>query len=133
MIRQKNQKSIKYKNQVFEDTPHRRNCHNFQFHFRYIQDITNTKSDQAKRIYCKNISRKLTDESLYPKKCWFFVKTLLNGKRHLLYHQYTISTNLRLTLRQSVSSLIHILKDSACPLSIIASCQQDLQFIPIQF
>ena len=38
----------------------------------------------------------------------------------LLYHQYTIITNLHLKLRQSLSFLIQILQDSARPLSIIA-------------
>ena len=48
-------------------------------------------------------------------------------KKYLLYHQYTIITNLYLKLSRSVSFLIHILQVSARPLSIIASCQQDLQ------
>ena len=50
------------------------------------------------------------------------------AKKYLAYHQYTITTNLYLKVRHSVSFLICILKDSAHPL-IIASCQQDLTSI----
>ena len=77
------------------------------------------------------MSRKLSDKSLDPKKYWSLLKTLLNGKKkYLVYHQYTIVTNLYLKLRQSVTLLIHILQDSARPLSIIPTWQQDLELLP---
>ena len=72
------------------------------------------------------MSCQLSDKSLNPKK-------YLNGKKYLAYHHYTITTNLYLKVRHSLSFLICILQDSARPLSIIASCQQDLQLIPIPF
>ena len=50
------------------------------------------------------------------------------AKKYLAYHQDTIITNLNLKLRQ-----IHILQDSARPLSIVATCQKDLQLMPIPF
>ena len=78
------------------------------------------------------MSRQLSDKSLNPKKHWSLLK-ILNGKKYLVYHHYTITTNLNLKLRQSVVFLIRILQDSARTLSIIASCQQDLQLIPIHF
>ena len=58
---------------------------------------------------------------------------LLNGKKYLVYHQHTIITNLYLKLRESVSFLIHVFQGSPGPLSIIASCQKDLQLVPTPF
>ena len=74
---------IKYKNQIFKDTHYRKSNHNFQFHFRYIQNLINTNIDQGKRKYCRNISRQLSDKSLNPKNYWPLLKTLLNGKKTL--------------------------------------------------
>ena len=54
-------------------------------------------------------------------------------EKYLEYHHYAIITNLYLKLRQSVSFLTRILQNSAPPLLKIASCQQDLQLIPIPF
>ena len=34
-------KLIKHKNQIYKDTHDRKSNHNFQFHFRYIQDLIN--------------------------------------------------------------------------------------------
>ena len=65
----------------------------FRFHFRYIQDLINTKIDQAKRKY-NNMSRKLSDKSLNPKKYWSLLKTL-NVKKvpciPSIYHSKFIS------------------------------------------
>ena len=125
---------IKFKNQFYKDTYDRKSNHNFQFHFRYIQDLIITKIDQGKRTYYEYMSRQLSDKSLNPKKYWSLLKTLLNSnKKYLVYHHYTIITNLYLKLRQSMSFLIRILQNSTRPLSITASCQQDLQLIPIPF
>ena len=49
---------IKYQNQIYKQTHDRKSNHNFQFHFQCIQDLINTKTDQAKRKYYKNMSRK---------------------------------------------------------------------------
>ena len=57
----------KYKNQICKDTPDRKNNHNFQFHFRHIQDLINTKIDRAKRKYYENMSLKLSDKSISSK------------------------------------------------------------------
>ena len=72
---------IKYKNQIYKDTHDRKSNHNFQFHFRYIQDLINTKIDQGKRKYYENLSRQLSDKSFNPTKYWSLLKTLLNGKK----------------------------------------------------
>ena len=55
---------IKYKNQIYKDTPDRKSNHNFPFNFRYIQDLINTKIDEAKRKYYKNMSRKLSVKNI---------------------------------------------------------------------
>ena len=39
----KPQSFIIYKNQIYRYTPDRQSNHEFQFHFRYIQDLINTK------------------------------------------------------------------------------------------
>ena len=103
--------------------------HNFQFHFRYIQDFINMKMDQAKR----KMSRKVSDKSLDPKKCWSLLKTLSNGKKYLVCHLHIIIANCYLKLRHRVSSLIEIFQKIEHFLSIIAGCQQDLQLIPSLF
>ena len=59
---------IKFKNQFYKDTHDRKSNHNFQFHFRYIQDLIITKIDQGKRTYYKYMSRQFSDKSLNPKK-----------------------------------------------------------------
>ena len=69
-------KLLKYKNQIYKVTPNYKSNHNLYFHFRYIQDLINTKIDQAKRKYYKNMSRKLCDRSLNPKKI------LVSSKNH---------------------------------------------------
>ena len=76
---------IKYKNKIYKDTHDRKSNHNFQFHFRYVQDLINTKIDQGKRKYHQNISRQLSDKSLNPNKYWSLLKTLLNGNKNILY------------------------------------------------
>ena len=73
-------KLIKYKKQIYIDTRYCKSNHNFQFHFRYIQDLIKTKIDQAKRIYDANLSRELSDKSLSPKRYYSLLKTLLNCK-----------------------------------------------------
>ena len=54
---------VKYKNQIYKDIPDHKSNHNFQFNFRYIQDLINTKIDQAKRKYYKNMSRYYKNKS----------------------------------------------------------------------
>ena len=78
-------KLIKYKNQIYKDTHDCKSNHNFQFHFRYIQDLIHTKIDQSKRKCYENMSRQLSDKNLNPKKYWSLRKTLLNGKKNTLY------------------------------------------------
>ena len=56
----------KYKNQIYKDTHDIKSNHNFQFHFRYIQDLINAKIDQDQRKKYKNISRQLSDKSHNP-------------------------------------------------------------------
>ena len=71
---------IKYKNQIYKDTPDRKSNHYFQFHFRYIQNLINKKIDQARRKYYKNMSSKFSDKSLNPKKYWSLLKKLNSRK-----------------------------------------------------
>ena len=59
-------------------------CHNdshLQLHLRYFQDLLNTKIEQAKRKYFENISHKLSNKNLNPKKYWLLLKIILNGKK----------------------------------------------------
>ena len=42
---------IKYKTEIYKGTPDHKNNINFQFQFRYIQDLINEKIDQAKRKF----------------------------------------------------------------------------------
>ena len=79
------QNLIKYKNQIYKDTHDCKSNHNFQFHFRYIQDLIHTKIDQSKRKCYENMSRQLSDKNLNPKKYWSLRKRLLNGKKNTLY------------------------------------------------
>ena len=51
MVSEKTQNLIKYKNQIYKDTPDHKSNDNFEFHSQYIQDLINTKIAQAKRKY----------------------------------------------------------------------------------
>ena len=123
---------IKYKNQIYKDRPGRKSNHNFQFHFRYIQDLV-TKIDQAKRKYYENTSRKLSLKSVNPKKYWFLPKTLLKGKKYLLYQTIHHNNKFISEIKAKCERLIYISQYSARLVSIIANFQQDLQLIPIPF
>ena len=72
---------INFKNQIQKDTPGWKSNHIFQFHYRYIQDLVNTKIDKSKRKYYENISCKVSNRSLNLKRYWFFLKALLNGRK----------------------------------------------------
>ena len=110
---------IKYKNQISKDTHDRKSNHNFQFHFRYIQNLIHTNIDQGKRKYCRNISRQLSDKSLNPKKYWPLLKTLLNGKKTLFIPPFHHNNKFISEIKESVSFLVRIFQNSARPLSII--------------
>ena len=102
---------INYKNAIFNKSI----CHNdshLQLRLRYFQDLLNIKIEQAKGKYFENISHKLTNKNLNPKKYWSLLKIILNGRKiplpNIAYLQFTIMTNLYL----NVISLIHILQIS---------------------
>ena len=66
------EKLISYKNQIQKDTP--KSYANQIFKLRYIQDLINKRISQAKKKYYENISHKLSDENLNPKKYWPVIK-----------------------------------------------------------
>ena len=80
-LTKKSENFTKHKDQIYKDMLDPKSNHNFQFCCRYIQYFINTRIDQAKRRYYENMSRKLSDKSLNPKKYWSLLKTLLNGKK----------------------------------------------------
>ena len=71
---------INYKNAIHNKLI----CHNdshLQLHLRYFQDLLNTKIEQTKRKYFENISHKLSNKNLNPKKYWLLLKIILNSKK----------------------------------------------------
>ena len=71
---------INYKNAIYNKLI----CHNdshLQLHLCYFQDLLNTIIEQAKRKYFENISHKLSNKNLNPKKYWSLLKIILNGKK----------------------------------------------------
>ena len=78
------------------------------------------------------MSRKLSDKSLNGKKYWSLLKTLLNGKKAPcmppIYHNSKFVSEIK-----AKCELFNPYFAGARPLSVIASCQQDLQLIPIPF
>ena len=67
------------------------------------------------------MSRKLSEKSLYTKKYWLLLKTLLNGKRipciSSIYHNNKFISEIKTKCELSN----HTFQDSVCLLSIIAS------------
>ena len=47
---------IKYKNQIYKDTPYHKSNFNFQFHFRYIKDLINIKKILLEMRYDEPLS-----------------------------------------------------------------------------
>ena len=73
---------INYKNAIYNKLIRQNDSH-LQLHLRYFQDLLNTKIEQAKRKYFENISHKLSNKNLNPKKYWSLLKIILNGKKTL--------------------------------------------------
>ena len=71
---------INYKNAIYNKLIRHNDSH-LQLHLRYFQDLLNTKIEQAKRKYFENISHKLSNKNLNPKKYWSLLKIILNGKK----------------------------------------------------
>ena len=71
---------INYKNAIYKKLIRHNDSH-LQLHFRYFQGLLNTKIEQAKRKYFENISHKLSNKNLKPKKYWSLLKIILNGKK----------------------------------------------------
>ena len=57
---------IKYKIAIYNKLI-RHNDSNLQLHFRYFQDLLNTKIEQAERKYFENISYKISNKNLNSK------------------------------------------------------------------
>ena len=58
---------INYKNVIYNKLIRHNDSH-LQLRLRYFQDLLNTKIEQAKRKYFENISHKLSNKNLNPKK-----------------------------------------------------------------
>ena len=71
---------INYKDAIYNKLI-RHNDSLLQLRLRYFQDLLNTKIEQAKTKYFENISHKLSNKNLNPKKYWSLLKIILNGKR----------------------------------------------------
>ena len=71
---------INYKNAIYNKLIRHNDSH-LQLHLRYFQDLLNTKIERAKRKYFENISHKLRNKNLNPKKYWLLLKIILNGKK----------------------------------------------------
>ena len=50
---------INYKNAIYKKLTHHKDNH-LKLHLPYFQDLHNTKTEQAKRKYFKNITRELS-------------------------------------------------------------------------
>ena len=73
---------INYKNVIYEKLIHH-NDGNLKLHLRYFQYLFHTKIKQAERKYFQNISLKLSNKKVSPKKYWSLLKVILNGKKYL--------------------------------------------------
>ena len=71
---------INYKNAIYKKLIHHNDSH-LKLHLRYFQDLLHTKTEQAKRRYFENVSHKLSNKTLNPKKYWSLLKIILNGKK----------------------------------------------------
>ena len=52
-----------------------------KLYLRYFQDLSNTKTEEAKREYFENISHKLLNKYLDPEKYWFLLKIISKDKK----------------------------------------------------
>ena len=86
---------IDYKNVIYEKLIHQ-NVSHLKLLLHYFQNLPHTKIERAKRKYFENISNKLSNKNLNPKK-WF--------KKYLAYHQFTIMTKFYPILKRNVISL----------------------------
>ena len=56
------------------------NYDHLKLHLCYLQDLLNTKMEEIKIKYFKNIFHKLSNKNDNPKKYWSLLKAVLNGK-----------------------------------------------------
>ena len=68
-----------YKNGISKKLIHH-NYDHLKLHLCYFQDLLNTKIEEIKRKYFKNIFHKLLNKNDNPKKYWSLLKAVLNGK-----------------------------------------------------
>ena len=89
---------INYKNTIYKKLIHQNDTH-LKLHFHYLQDLLNTKIEQAKRKHFENISHKLSNKNLNPKKYWSLLKIILNGKKTLcippFYHNDKFTSDIK--------------------------------------
>ena len=71
---------INYKNAIYKKLIYHNDSH-LKLHLRYFQDLLHTKIEQVKRKYFENISLKLSNKNLNPKKYWSLLKIILNAKK----------------------------------------------------
>ena len=68
-----------YKNGISKKQIHH-NYDHLKLHLCYFTDLLNTKIEEIKRKYFKNIFHKLSNQNDNPKKYWSLLKAVLNGK-----------------------------------------------------
>ena len=89
---------INYKNVIYEKLIHH-NDSNLKLHLRYFQYLFHTKIKQAERKYFQNISLKLSNKNVSPKKYWSLLKIILNGKKipciTSIYHNDKFVSNIK--------------------------------------
>ena len=87
-------KLISDKNHAY--TFHRQNEINsstFQ-NFQFLQSTLNSLIEKSKHKYDALLSKKLLDPATNPKSYWSILKTLLNNKKSLVFHQYCMKISL---------------------------------------
>ena len=78
-----------------------------------LQKLIYQTLETCKNKYYENIFKKLCSKAITTKYCWSLLKTMLNGKKFLAYHQLSTVTNLLQILVKKLISLNLFLQNSA--------------------
>ena len=64
--------------------------------FQSLQNLLNVTTEKSKQQLYTRISNKLMDPATSPKAYWSILKTFLNNKKYLPFHQYVIIITLQI-------------------------------------
>ena len=81
--------------------------------FQNIQKLLTATIEKSKEQYYTRISTKLMDHTTSPKAYWSIMKTILNNKKYLVFHQFIIETIILLILKRRLRSSTTFLPSSA--------------------